>query len=210
MGKQINTLQTLQDKVDKQEAIITPLREEINKLKEVFIQEYEKLDNLKEDLSRFLIKDIETQSIEKQIKFALDEVDTMPRLKHAQKVFEKLGFYVSGYFPETNQRDVKIMLTKGDKKSYDKTLKGLEKIIPFIKSREINARGFASKLTGIEIDIFDHDLSEHYSVCLFIDSARVKDRFIIMKNNYPSHTFSTLEDVLKYIQDNYWYDESIK
>ena len=105
-------------------------------------------------------------------------------------------------------------MTKGSQESYDKTLTSLKLLIPHLKSFEIknvregNLRGEIN-LTGKKIGIFEHTCSQFGVYNLFISDTGKKP-YSILKTVYNRTTlmnsFATLEEIVKHIQENIWYD----
>ena len=122
-------------------------------------------------------------------------------MKHNErdKKLAKIGLGSTGYFDETEQVCIRISLTKGSKKSFNATVKGLKFILPYLKP-------IGNK---IPIDIFEETLSEHGVYKLKVDKDMKKS--VLTKTCYSMEMwvekFNTIEEAVLYIQQNHWYDE---
>lgn len=116
----------------------------------------------------------------------------------------KKGLIYGGEIPEISQRCIEMKLSKDDKKSLRKTIMSINEILPFIKP--MNTRDYE----GFKyIGIFDHTLSQYASYFALINSE--KKVFKIMQQRYSIRkeikTFDSLESLVKYVQENYWFDK---
>lgn len=122
------------------------------------------------------------------------------RYKFRNKKIESLGLMSSGYYPEINQVSIKICLTKNDEESYKKTMAGLKVILPFIIPQN-----------GIKrIAIFENTLSEGGIFSLEISETEIKLCFCRGRREETLKSFQTLEEAVKYIQENHWYRKMVK
>jgi hypothetical protein len=136
----------------------------------------------------------------------------------AHKAFDdathKIGLFHSGYLPGTNQRSVKVMLTKGSEESYEKTVAALRELLPYIKPLPgTDDRGLKDEYAGYKyIGVFDHGLSEYASYSIRIREET--DEYLIVQARYSTREtlkkFNSLEDLIKCVQDRFWYNEKGK
>ena len=157
-----------------------------------------------------------SMSIDEQIKYALPEAGNssdMVKYKFENNLAKSLGFYSSGYNPNTNQRCWKIMMTKGSQESYDITLASLKLLIPHLLSHEIknvregNLHGEVT-LVGKTVDIFEHTCSQFGVYTLFVlDKGKTPYSILetVHHRNTLTNKFASLEEVVTYIQENIWY-----
>lgn len=116
-----------------------------------------------------------------------------------KKQFQKLGLMPSaGYWVDTTQAVVKIRLNKHELSTSPyknaKQLKGVKKLLPFIK---VGEKGFK------RIGIFEHTLSINGGYCMGVfDDGQVQ---IIHTYSNPIK-FKTLEDAFEYVSENLWYE----
>lgn len=108
----------------------------------------------------------------------------------------------SGYYPDTNQSAVQIMLYRNDDETVlAKMAEGIEFLLPAVKPiKEIGSD------EGIKLfDIFEHTLSESGSWTLAYD---VKDQiWHIRRNRFDQSMFAKLIDALRNIRDRHYYEK---
>lgn len=120
------------------------------------------------------------------------------RYKAREKYWQDKGLWHSGYFPETQQINLKMMLYKGEKDNLEQTITSLEDVLPLIKIHN-----------GVKrLDIFEHTCSEHGSW-----SAEITDKsydLIVHRWHRKSteKSFTTLRDLVKYVQEFHYYESS--
>jgi hypothetical protein len=177
-------------------------RKVLFKLKEPIDKEltanYNKINKIKDEIGKVLIT--KTPS---NWNLLLDEQSgEFVYKKYSEKLNEK-GLIGGGYLPDTGQRCIKIAMIKGDKSSFSNTFTALNEILPFIKSiTKGNNKGFKY------VDILESTLSENG--CYYILLNRKEKIYKLMQDRYH-HTselkiFNSLIDILKYIQNNHWYE----
>lgn len=151
---------------------------------------YNKLQKTKNMLDQELMK--QAVSFEDKVKFLLTESNDggFAKYNEAERFFRDMGFSCSGYFPKTGQRALQIAFIRDDKEQFNKILDSVQKILPYI-----------NPLDGEKIiNLLEKDLSLYGSY-----SIRVDDKFHIFRNDFKINTFNTLEECLKYAQENYYY-----
>lgn len=107
-----------------------------------------------------------------------------------------IGLYVSGYYHDTQQRAIKLMLIKNDPQSFTRHLAAIELLLPYLKT---HPDGFT------RFSIFEHTLSRYGSFALAIG-----EKIILEVNRRAIQEFNTIEDALKYIQEHHWYEKKSK
>lgn len=207
----------LKENISKFEKEIETLHKTIDPLQKKLTTKWNALKNAQEALSSYVVVDMANMSIDEQIEYALPEdgnSSDMVKYRFSNDLCVSLGFSNSGYNPQTNQRSWKITMTKGSQESYDKTLTSLKLLIPHLKSFEIknvregNLRGEIN-LTGKTIGIFEHTCSEFGVYNMFISDTGKKPYSILTtayRRTTLMNSFATLEEIVKHIQENIWYD----
>lgn len=124
---------------------------------------------------------------------------SMAVYREATKYFKDLGFWPSGYFPATEQKNIEIMLPSDGSKN-ELTLNSLRLILPYVKPHpECNG----AKRFGI----FEHTCSEYgvYHFEVFEDEKCTVTRTTYGRQQTEAE-FDSLAEGLAYIQKNHWYD----
>jgi hypothetical protein len=120
------------------------------------------------------------------------------RYKAREKYWQDKGLWHSGYFPETQQINLQMMLYKGDKDNLEQTISSLEGVLPLIKIHN-----------GVKrLDIFEHTCSAHGSWTVEITD---KSYDLIVHRCHRKSTeksFTTLRDLVKYVQEFHYYETS--
>jgi hypothetical protein len=108
----------------------------------------------------------------------------------------------SGYYPDTNQSAVQIMLyRKDDETVLAKMAEGIELLLPAIKPlKEIGSD------EGIKLfDIFEHTLSQSGSWTLARDVA--SGVWHVRRNRFDERMYAKLEDALRSIRERHYYQK---
>jgi len=128
-----------------------------------------------------------------------DQSGGMEKYHLRQKKLRELGLDSQGVFPTTRQVQVRVALTKNDKASLSKTLKGLKKILKYIKPVKGMKR----------IDIFEASLSEHGVWELVINEKETKYNIQVTRwhRTEVRHKFNNLKEALQTIQNSYYYED---
>lgn len=190
-----NSIISLQSKIEALEA----RRQELFKMKEPIDKElqehYKELEILRNKVSELELA--KPMSNEDEIKFHLEEADGSVRYRAAMEYWHNKGFWVSGYYPDTNQRALQLTLTKGDPTSFTKTVAAIKEVLPFIKQQKGGKRVFG---------VFEHTLSE-FGVYNVLEKNGV---WSLEKTTYGRpevlKTFPSVEEMVKYIQTRHYYD----
>jgi len=117
------------------------------------------------------------------------------------QALRKLNLGTRGFFHEIEQTQVRVALVKNDPKSLPATMKGLNKILKYLKPVKGNYK---------MIDIFDHTLSEHGCYCLLINEEKEKYKIQITRYHREEtlHCFNNLKEALALIQKKYYYEDA--
>ena len=168
---------------------IAPLNLRIKGLTEMITQ-------LKEEESVAL--DVNAMSREDQIKYFLFEDGQVSgtRYNRRREFWATSSLSTNGYVPEIEQIQLRIVMYRDEPDTLERTIHELDEMLPHIKD-----------LNGLKIvSIFENSLSENGRYDMVYDGADY-----LIRNTYGRHTkivmkSTNLADVVKYIQDNLWYD----
>ncbi len=131
------------------------------------------------------------------------------RYKAANAAIDKLSgnLAFSGYTYTTNQRHVSLSLEK--KEDVTSCLKGLETLIPFLKY-QADEDGEPGSPPICRIGVTSNDLSASgvLYIILFKDEPRVELRKLVYGRTRLLEKFDSLENALKYVAKEYYYDYS--
>lgn len=120
------------------------------------------------------------------------------RYKAREQYWHGKGLWNSGYFPDIQQINLKMMLYKGEKDNLEQTIQALEEVLPFIKERN------AVK----HFDIFEHTCSE--DGCWSVEISEGSFDLILHRWHRRSvnQSFKTLRELVEYVQEHHWYESS--
>jgi len=161
---------------------------------------YDELKKLREELASIFEDEGKLESIEFLIKSYNSNKSSMKQHNALSKWASEHGMIANGYHAETGQPCLNIMLYR-DGSNYDKTLAAIREVVPFYKPTK-NGR--------IYFGIFEHALSKNYSY-RFEATPDLETCFVF--NHYQRDGNSwlfkgSLEDALKDVQKNYWYQKT--
>lgn len=191
------------DKINSKIAKLKKRREELFKLRKPIDKEltssYEKIEKLKEDLDKLVLDNMEGIDWA----FLLNADNGMQSYKAFEKELGKFDLYGPNGTIK-NKRCFQIMLTKNSKESLDKVLKGLNILLPYLDYNDFG-KGYKHYKY---VDIFEHTLSQWGSWYCLIDEE--KNEYLLMcdryHRTYKEKEFSTLKDLIVYIQENHYYE----
>ena len=189
------TTKTIDDELAELEAKRAVICEQMGKLYEQSAALYDQCQKLREEIAeRELAK-----SGQPNWPLLLEEQNSMVTYKALDKTLREFWMSSSGYRPATMQRVVKISLYKHHAESttrLQKTLEGLQKILPYVKPID------GWKIIGI----FESTLSEHGTFNLHVGEKTCEVR----KTTYGSERLvfkaDSLLKALEYIQKHHPYD----
>lgn len=125
------------------------------------------------------------------------------RYDYAEKKIRELGLMVAvGYFPDTQQKVIRIALVNGKRETVKITKKAIETLLPFIKIHDgDNYKGYKA------FSIFESSCSENGSHALLIGN----NEFIVHRTYYYRPEVlkkcKTLDEALNYIYVNLYYEK---
>jgi len=102
-----------------------------------------------------------------------------------------------GYFPETEQTCIKIMLYRNNDKHLEKVYNGIIKLLPYIKPLKNRKKIFS---------IFEHTLSLYASYFLTVTKDNIFEVTTDLEFMKSLYSNKDLMKVLKYIQKNHYYE----
>lgn len=187
------------EELEKEIAAANARRQELFNLKEPIdnelVSNYEKLEQLKQERTKLLLPQKENDWV-----WLLEETGSggdQVKLRAICNKIESMGLYCSGYNPKTEQRAIKLMLTKNDEESYTQTIASLEILLPYIKADPEDGYKY--------FGIFETSLSAGGVFYL-----RIGEKNSILGRTVYGHdreikTFLTVAEAVKYIQENHWY-----
>lgn len=114
------------------------------------------------------------------------------REKILRELFDNGTF---GYFQETKQVSLKVALTKNSSSSYEKNLKMVKTLLPYLKEVEDNM---------VIFHIFERSLSANGSYSFMVNKTTGESK--VQHRWEKDKVFLNIEEGLKYIQENLWYD----
>lgn len=113
---------------------------------------------------------------------------------------DELGLWMSGYYPETEQKAVEIMLYKGEGDNLEKTYDSLCKILPLVKPiKEGKEKRFK---------LFEHTLSEGGIYALKNVDEKWKLTITSCGRERDIKEWDNLKEALMYCQEHHYYESS--
>lgn len=122
------------------------------------------------------------------------EDDGRKYYEYVQSQFASIGLGCEGYWADTNDRNVRIKMTKGSKESFDITKRAIELIAPLLTEKDGMVR----------FSIFEHSLSASGIYLLWV--AKDLGHAKVTLNRWDRFE-GTLDEVLMRIQRDHYYDE---
>lgn len=115
--------------------------------------------------------------------------------EYARSQFSSIGLFMGGFWADTGDRDLHVMMTKGSKESLVITKRAIELIAPLLTEQDGMVR----------FGIFEHSLSTNgvYRLLVSKDLKRAK---LTLNDNWIKFE-GTLDEVLIEIQQDYYYDQ---
>ena len=164
---------------------MTPLYNKVNKLQELIDER--KIKSMKKDDWNYILS-------------CNNDGDTQARLRHRFESLRKIGLGSSGYVLDTNQAMIQITVSREDKKYNQKIVKGLKKILPYIKP--------IKNEKGIPIDIFEHTLSQDgiYEVSINKETQKCRLTVTICGRTKEIKRFKTIKDMVDYLAIYHYYE----
>jgi hypothetical protein len=156
------------------------------------------IEKLREELELAQIR--QPMKPEEEIEYFLfeDGLVSGERYKAREKFWNDKGLWHSGYYPETSQIRLEVMLYKGVNDNLEKVFTTLEKVLPYIKVHN-----------GVkQLGVFEHSLSENGSYAIEITD----ESFDLVVHRYGRKSavksFDNLLSLLQYVQKHHYYESS--
>lgn len=186
---------TIDEELAELEAKRAVICAQISKLTEQSAALYDQCQKLREEIAEREI----AKSDQPNWLFLLKEQNSMVALRALEKALREFGMSSFGYRPATMQRIVKISLYKHHAESairLQKTLEGLQKILPYIEPIE----GWKV------INILESTLSEYGVFDLYVGEKTCEVRKTTYGRERIVFKASSLLEALEYIQKHHPYD----
>lgn len=193
------TKESLQEQIAILDSKRDAIRQQIDPLNKQLMLVINQRKALLEKLDAF--RDNPNATIPELLEFS----DTLQAKKALENFLKSLGYeefgalcLPGGYYPDTNQFALRVVLYRDDPvEKLEKLAKDIELFLPHIKPLGNNMK---------VIDIFEHTLSYSCSYSLQITSD--DKRFFVCAGHYRRQQFASLLDALQYIRKNHYYEKS--
>lgn len=186
---------TIDDELAELEAERAVICAQMGKLYEQSATLYDQCQKLREEIAEREI----AKSDQPNWPFLLEEQNSMVALRALDKTLREFWMSSSGYRLATMQRVVRISLYKHHTESaarLQKTLEGLQKILPYVKP-----------IDGWKIiNIFESTLSEHGVFDLHVGEKTCELRKTVYGSERVVFKADSLLEMLEYIQKHHAYD----
>lgn len=189
------TTTTIEEELAELEAKRAVICAQIGKLSDEATELYDQCQKLREEIAEREL----ARSDQPNWSLLLEEQSSMVMYKALEKALHEFGMSSFGYRPATMQRAVKISLYKHHPESatrLQKTLEGLEKILPYIKPID------GWKIIGI----LESTHSEHGVLDLHVGENACEVRKITYGSERIVFKADSLLKALEYIQKHHPYD----
>ncbi len=121
------------------------------------------------------------------------------RYKAREKYWRDKGLWSSGYYPEIEQVNVKMMMYKGEKDNLEQTITTLEEVIPLLKVHK-----------GVKrLDIFEHTCSENGSWGVEVTDTSYDLIVHRWGRKSTEKSFDSLRALVQYVQQYHYYESSV-
>ncbi|AQW88613.1 hypothetical protein FDH34_gp088 [Serratia phage BF] len=179
----------------------TEIRTIINPYETELSSNWKRIERLNDRLSAIVSSQLETE--EEQIPYFLQAENGMEHYRKSQQFFDSMGFMSSGYYPETNQKCLQIVLYKD--RCRDTMMKdSIKKVLPFILPAQDDTVGEVKRF-----GLFEHTLSEggSYNVRYVVSTGEWQltimrwSRFSVVYYN------TDLDAFIEYCSQNHYYTE---
>lgn len=126
--------------------------------------------------------------------YDISNPESSEKYKARDELLREFGFHSFGVWPDTNQSIVSIALTYRDENNFKKVITGINTLLPYIIPAEERKRFQISRMQCDEYTTYELHVYE--------------DRTEVVECGYRRYTEfkGTLENALKYIQENHYYD----
>ncbi|MEH2517400.1 hypothetical protein V1279_002973 [Bradyrhizobium sp. AZCC 1610] len=153
-----------------------------------------RISHLNELIGQIIVAEAKDKGPDWQTLVRSNVNDGLSYHRHVLDAFNDIGIFADGFWSDTNDRCLRIMLTKGSQESFDTTKKAIELIAPLLTEKDGMVR----------FGIFEHSLSSGgiYTLLVSKDLKRAK-----VKLNRWDKFEGTLNEVLIRIQRDHYYDD---
>jgi hypothetical protein len=193
----VTPIEELKNRINSFDIQIEAIRVGRDKLNAKMLRLDKKRQKLREDLDQLIF--VANTTEDDDWGFLLT---TFPETDVKHKALEaavgKYGLGKSGYWLETRQSVVQLMLYRDDIADMNRQIEGLKRIIPHLTPFEVGSK---------RIKIFEDTLSANGSYSLFIWPDRYEVAHTRYGHDHVKKTTATLEEIVDYIRINHWYEE---
>lgn len=173
-----------------------PLFVERDALNEKLSKLYKQIEKLREQKEKEQMKQPMNPTEEMEYFLFEDGRVSGERYKAREKYWHDKGLWCSGYFPETEQVNLKMMLYKGEKDNLEQTISVLEQVIPLLKVHQ-----------GVKhLGVFESTCSEHGSYSVEITDTTFDLVVWRWSRKSTVQSFDNLRSLVEYVQEHHYYD----
>ncbi len=120
------------------------------------------------------------------------------RYNAREKYWHDKGLWSSGYFPEIEQINLKMMLYKGKNDNLEQTISVLEQVIPLLKVHQ-----------GVKpLGVFESTCSEHGRYSVEITDTTFDLVVWRWSRKSTVQSFDNLRSIVEYVQEHHYYQDS--
>jgi len=175
-----------------------PLCADRDALTDKIVKLSKQIDKLREQKEKGQMKQEMTPEQEVEYFLFEDGLVSGERYKARQKYWRGKGLWNSGYFPELNQVNLKMMLYKGKEDNLEQTISTLEEVIPMLKVHK-----------GVKrLGIFEHTCSEDGSWSVEITDTSYDLILHRYHRKSTEKSFDNLRALVEYVQKHHYYEDS--
>jgi len=177
-----------------------PLFEEREKITQQIVKINKKIEKLRDQKEKQQMQKPMTTAQEIEYFLFEDGRVSGKRYEARSKFWESKGLYSSGYFPDTEQVNLQLMLYKGKGDNLEQTIKSVEEVLPFIKANDQGVK---------RLDVFEHTCSEHGSYNVEITDNSYDLVVHRWHRKSTEKSFDNLRSLVEYVQEHHYYESSV-
>jgi len=155
---------------------------------------HKKISSLDEQIGRLMVAEATTPDWPQLVKETGE--GGMAMHNYMTEQFRTIGLWPEGYWMDTNDRCLRIMMTRDDPESFKKTKAAVELTAPLLTP---HADGL------VWYGIFEHNLSAH-GIWMLKVTPDLREAKVSRDRWDDNKASGTLDVVLSYIQDQLYYD----
>lgn len=175
-----------------------PLFVERDALNEKLIKLHKQIEKLREQKEKEQMKQPMNPAEEMEYFLFEDDRVSGERYKALEKYWQDKGLWHSGYFPEIEQINLKIMMYKGKNDNLEQTISVLEQVIPLLKVHK-----------GVKhLGVFESTCSEHGSYSVEITDTTFDLVVWRWSRKSTVQSFDNLRSLVEYVREHHYYQDS--